>query len=602
MTTADAYEARDLSRLADLHFELRGPTHPRFVRDLLCVSVGPYAMYVVAVGGEPQLIQGNSLPWLMQDLVPLLDGTRSVTDLERSFPHIAASDVRDALLLLHMHGMLEEAEAEECERLPNSAPPDSQIFVSRYLRRTGRRRSGREAQWTLESARVCITGDGKLSLALASSLHDLGVASVKVASDAGTVPVERADLVVMFAAAHALEKAARRCIAARVPLLAVNPDALTIGPLTIPHASACYMCLTLQLDSLQPVGTSLSPALWQLWQRALVSRVAQHVVAFATGVIPALPVEHVEVWRPLESDTILHRFIAKLPNCPLCGTDAPPRTLTLPSGHEESRARLFHSTTVVQPWHLKQPAGMQQHITPHVQRLQRAIVAGPSAGTTSNIAYCGSRASTPPVLARRAGVALSHAPAPVTGTVLDVSVLGALLFYSFGGRIERRNGDAVTLRLHTASAGNLASAEAFVVCRRVEGVSPGVYRYLCATNELQHVGPASVATVFSDAVRSEASLALAPRAQAAAALLVIVSSVARACAKYFGRGYTYALLDAGVMTHRVELVAQELGLSATPFWQFDDAALAAALGVDGIDLCPHLLIALEASNDSGASS
>src|SRR5262249_32265484 len=154
MTTADAYEARDLSRLADLHFELRGPTHPRFVRDLLCVPVGPYAMYVV--GGEPQLIQGNSLPWLMQELVPLLDGTRSVTELERAFPHVAASDIRDALLLLHMHGMLEEAEAEECERLPNSAPPASQIFFSRYLRRTGRRRSGCEAQWALESARVCI--------------------------------------------------------------------------------------------------------------------------------------------------------------------------------------------------------------------------------------------------------------------------------------------------------------------------------------------------------------------------------------------------------------------------------------------------------------
>src|SRR2546425_1142285 len=29
------------------------------------------------------------------------------------------------------------------------------------------------------------------------------------------------------------------------------------------------------------------------------------------------------------------------------------------------------------------------------------------------------------------------------------------------------------------------------------------------------------------------------------------------------------------MTHRVELVAQELGLSATRLWQFDDAAIAA---------------------------
>ncbi len=46
------------------------------------------------------------------------------------------------------------------------------------------------------------------------------------------------------------------------------------------------------------------------------------------------------------------------------------------------------------------------------------------------------------------------------------------------------------------------------------------------------------------------------------------------------------------MAHRVELLAQELGLAATAIWTFDDEVVAGVVGVDGIDLAPHLLIAL----------
>ncbi len=92
------------------------------------------------VGGEAQIIQGASLPWVMENLVPLLDGTRTVGDVEAAFPGVVASDLRDAIHLMHMHGMLEEGEgaaADEAEE-PRRA---QRAFFSRYLRRTGRNRS-----------------------------------------------------------------------------------------------------------------------------------------------------------------------------------------------------------------------------------------------------------------------------------------------------------------------------------------------------------------------------------------------------------------------------------------------------------------------------
>ncbi len=624
MTGTDAYEARDLSRIAERHAELRGPARPRFVGDLLCVPLGPDRIFVV--GGEAQTLQGGGVSWLMTTLVPLLDGTRTVADLAAQFPLVAPADLKDAIHLLHLHGMLEDA--GEAPLPPAAGAPETAIYFSRYLRRTGRHVSGRAAQRALEAARVCVAGDDRLTGPLASMLRDLCVADVTVLADTQPPASNEADpvtdLVVAFGTSDALADISRRCRSARVPLLAVDPDAWTIGPLTIPGASACPTCVRLQLPARERSPDALNPVLRTMWERALVCRVAQHIAAFATGLFQVLPIEHIEEWRPLERDTRFHQFVAKLPNCPLCGADAPPRTMTLPSGHAESRARVFHSTTIVQPWHLTQPAGMLQHITPHVRQLLNEAAGAASSGRPPARASQGGRAT----LFRPAAAVLSPAPSParVAGSRLDARSLGTLLFYSFGGRVERpnnsrgedpRNGDArVDRHLHTASAGNLASAEAYVICRCVDDVAPGLHQYVPAADELRQITSADGASLADALARAmhaplttlapgspEAPSSVTPAAALASAdaIIFIVSAVARLCGKYYARGYTYALLDAGVMAHRVHLLARELGFVATPFWRFEDEAVAEALGVDGIDRCPQVAIAITRQT-GGASS
>src|SRR5262245_40610775 len=91
------------------------------------------------LGGEAQTLAGASLEWVLRELVPLLDGTRTVDDLVARVPDVAASDLRDVLHLLQMHGMLEEGDdsstAEWRER--REATHGAQMtFFSRYLRLT----------------------------------------------------------------------------------------------------------------------------------------------------------------------------------------------------------------------------------------------------------------------------------------------------------------------------------------------------------------------------------------------------------------------------------------------------------------------------------
>ena len=81
----------------------------------------------------------------------------------------------------------------------------------------------------------------------------------------------------------------------------------------------------------------------------------------------------------------------------------------------------------------------------------------------------------------------------------------------------------------------------------------------------------------------------------------VVSAVQRLRAKYGERAYLYALLDAGLMAHRLGLVATRAGWRCRATWDFDDQQLSAVLGVDGRDLVPAVVLALRRTADQPAA-
>jgi hypothetical protein len=74
--------------------------------------------------------------------------------------------------------------------------------------------------------------------------------------------------------------------------------------------------------------------------------------------------------------------------------------------------------------------------------------------------------------------------------------------------------------------------------------------------------------------------------------LVIMSDVARVFAKYGGRGFTYCLLDAGLLAHRIDLLAQRLQVRVRLAWNFDDPPVSALLGLESPERVPTCVIGL----------
>src|SRR5262249_2723494 len=146
------------------------------------------------------------------------------------------------------------------------------------------------------------------------------------------------------------------------------------GPLTVFGHSACPTCVRLQRSAPatpEPLAGQLGALEQGAWCRALLSRAAQHVVAYITGLYQCLAFEHIEYWDPSTGATGLLAALHQLPNCPSCGEHLPPLNLPFASGHRDTRALSFHRSALLKPWHLEQPAAIQIHLSAGVSEQLR---------------------------------------------------------------------------------------------------------------------------------------------------------------------------------------------------------------------------------------
>lgn len=121
------------------------------------------------------------------------------------------------------------------------------------------------------------------------------------------------------------------------------------------------------------------------------------------------------------------------------------------------------------------------------------------------------------------------------------------------------------------SAGALYPLELHVVTARVEGLGPGVYRYVPDSHVLR---PASGETIVPALSRA----AFGQQAVADAAAVVVIAAVAqRTSHKYGGRASRYVAFEAGAASQNLALQAAGQGLGTVVIGAFDDGAVARAL-------------------------
>lgn len=119
--------------------------------------------------------------------------------------------------------------------------------------------------------------------------------------------------------------------------------------------------------------------------------------------------------------------------------------------------------------------------------------------------------------------------------------------------------------LRTApSAGALYPLEIYAVIGNVEGIGPGVYRYVSGVHEIEMVVDGDVRRELSKAAANQAMIVDAP-------LSVFYSAVfERTTGRYGERGVNYVYIEAGHSAQNVYLQAEALGLGACAVGAFTD--------------------------------
>ena len=129
------------------------------------------------------------------------------------------------------------------------------------------------------------------------------------------------------------------------------------------------------------------------------------------------------------------------------------------------------------------------------------------------------------------------------------------------------------------SAGARHAFETYLLVNRVEGVQPGLYRYVASAHALQ---PLSQDPGLPERL-VEVCLNQTKIARGAVSFFWVAVRE-RMYWRYGERGYRYLHLDAGHVCQNLYLAAEPLDCGVCGIAAFDDAGLNSALGLDGEDL------------------
>lgn len=162
------------------------------------------------------------------------------------------------------------------------------------------------------------------------------------------------------------------------------------------------------------------------------------------------------------------------------------------------------------------------------------------------------------LMARRRSV---RAFAPRPAALSDLS----LALFAAQGRTHARGFRAVP------SAGALYPLELYLAAGEVQGLAPGIYRYLPADHALTPTATGDMRTELASACFQEWT-ANAP------CMLALTAVYARVTGKYGERGVRYAHIEAGAAAQNANLALVSRGLGATVVGAFDDERLARILG------------------------
>ena len=158
---------------------------------------------------------------------------------------------------------------------------------------------------------------------------------------------------------------------------------------------------------------------------------------------------------------------------------------------------------------------------------------------------------------------------------LALEELSFLLWCTQG--VQQVQGDQITLRT-VPSAGARHAFETYLLINNVEGLEPGVYRYLALTHRLQLVDPdPTVAHRITSACLDQQFILRS------GVTFIWTAVPYRMTWRYGERGYRDLHLDAGHVCQNLYLAAEAVDCGVCAVAAFDDDLMNAILGINGSD-------------------
>jgi len=128
-------------------------------------------------------------------------------------------------------------------------------------------------------------------------------------------------------------------------------------------------------------------------------------------------------------------------------------------------------------------------------------------------------------------------------------------------------------RRASPSAGATYPLEIFLVAGKVEGLKPGLYKYINKEHSLELIKEGDLRPALSAAALGQDTLLKAP------ATLVVAAVFERTRARYGAKAERYVHMEAGHVGENIMLQATALGLGTVPVGAFVDSEVKKLLGI-----------------------
>ena len=181
-----------------------------------------------------------------------------------------------------------------------------------------------------------------------------------------------------------------------------------------------------------------------------------------------------------------------------------------------------------------------------------------------------------PALDLRQAIAQRQSVRSYSGEPLTMDELSYLLWATQGvKKLVERPHVKVTFRT-VPSAGARHAFDTYVLANRVDGLEPGLYRYMAVEHALVRLPrPETVAEDLTQACYGQKFVGTS------AVTFFWAADVYRMAWRYVERGYRYLHLDAGHVCQNFYLASEQIGGGACGIAAFNDEELNAQLELDG---------------------